>query len=230
MTVRVRPWSYNPDIAHMLVFSHGRRPSVGDLERWFTSLRRLGFRSLRTGACAEVEWGLYTASGCEVAQHLVVLARPTDTPLVPVTSAHVTLRTMRRRDLDSVAAVDQAAFSDAWALDRWAIVDACRATPKHHACSAWVDGELVGFAVSGDYAAAHSASGYLQRLAVHPRHQGRGIGTALVRDAVSWSVRCAHDRMLVNTQDINTAALRLYEQHDFADTRGPLRMFQRSLA
>lgn len=42
----------------------------------------------------------------------------------------------------------------------------------HHSLVAWLDGEIVGFADMDE-------TGYLDRLYVHPDHQGQGIATAL---------------------------------------------------
>ncbi len=68
------------------------------------------------------------------------------------------------------------------------------------------DRDVFGYAVTG----RSGEVGYLQRLAVDPVRSGGGIGTALVLDALHW-LRDRHGRfMLVNTQESNAAALRLY--------------------
>jgi len=56
---------------------------------------------------------------------------------------------------------------------------------------------------------------YLQRLAVHPDHQGRGIGTSLIADGLWWATRRGATELLVNTQERNGGALRLYEHLGF---------------
>jgi ribosomal protein S18 acetylase RimI-like enzyme len=72
---------------------------------------------------------------------------------------------------------------------------------------------IVGYHITG--VARHL--GYLQRLAVHPDFHGRGIGTALVGDALSWCRRRGCDSVLVNTQEINERAHSLYRLLGFTD-------------
>jgi mycothiol synthase len=55
----------------------------------------------------------------------------------------------------------------------------------------------------------------LQRLAVLPDAQGAGIGAALVLDGLRWLRRWGAKEVLVNTQEGNEAAVRLYERLGF---------------
>ena len=68
-------------------------------------------------------------------------------------------------------------------------------------------GTLVAFAISG----AASGHGYLQRLAVDPRHQRAGHGRALVLDSFTWMRRRRLRTGVVNTSVDNAPALALYE-------------------
>ena len=56
---------------------------------------------------------------------------------------------------------------------------------------------------------------YLQRVAVHPDHQGEGIGRSLVRASLRWGQKHGASSMLLNTQPENTAAARLYMSEGF---------------
>ncbi len=56
---------------------------------------------------------------------------------------------------------------------------------------------------------------YLQRLAVRPDQQRRGMGSALVLDALHWAQRRGATSTLVNTQESNRSALALYEHLGF---------------
>ena len=58
-------------------------------------------------------------------------------------------------------------------------------------------------------------AGYLQRLAVHPDHQRAGLGGALVVDGLRWLRRWGAKEVLVNTQEGNEPAVRLYEALGF---------------
>ena len=65
---------------------------------------------------------------------------------------------------------------------------------------------------------------YLQRLGVHPSHRGSGIGTQLVSDSIEWAAGRRSAAMLVNTQDSNATALRLYQHLGFTLDREKLRV------
>ena len=65
---------------------------------------------------------------------------------------------------------------------------------------------LAGYAIAG----RGGDTGYLQRLAVHPAARGRGLGTALVVDALVWLRRRGASQGLVNTQRTNEGARALY--------------------
>ena len=66
---------------------------------------------------------------------------------------------------------------------------------------------VAGYAVTG----RSGNRGFLQRLAVEPRLQGRGLGRLLVLDALGWLGRRRVERVVVNTQLDNGRALELYE-------------------
>lgn len=68
-----------------------------------------------------------------------------------------------------------------------------------------------GYAVTG----RSRRRGFVQRLAVDPAAQRRGIGRALVLDALAWLHADGIDEILVNTQEGNEPALALYQQLGF---------------
>jgi ribosomal protein S18 acetylase RimI-like enzyme len=79
-------------------------------------------------------------------------------------------------------------------------------------------GGLAGFAVSG----AGTSIAYLQRLAVDPRSQGRGIGRSLVRSSARWAKRMGSRVLMLNTQIDNDGAIALYESEGFVALKDPL--------
>ena len=87
------------------------------------------------------------------------------------------------------------------------------------------DGGITGYAITG----RAGALGYLQRLAVHPDHQHRGIGSALVTDALWWAKRRGAEAVLVNTQESNHVALALYERLGFDFEPDGLAVLEREL-
>ena len=126
-------------------------------------------------------------------------------------------------DLVALAMIDRRAFGGLWGLDLSGIVDACRATPKHRLRVARNGSATpAGFAISGR--SGHSA--YLQRLAVDPSAQRRGIGRSLVIDSLRWAKRHRATSVLVNTHVDNEPALELYRAHGFVELRDGLAVFE----
>jgi GNAT superfamily N-acetyltransferase len=84
---------------------------------------------------------------------------------------------------------------------------------------------IIGYAVCGR--AGHR--GYVQRLAVDPAAQGRGVGAALLVDGLRWLRRWGARDALVNTQVGNDRSLRLYQRSGFVLQPDGLAVLQRSL-
>lgn len=190
-----------------------------------TTLSRVpdGVSTVRTGVLTPVDAEPFLACGFETALQLEVLTHDLDG--LPARradrrpGAEVRFRAMRRTDVADLLALDRAAFaaiegiptsavargwSDAATLD-----DAIRATPVTRvrvAVRADDPTRVVGFAVTG----RARRFGYLQRLAVDPGHQSRGVGTALVLDSLRWCRRWGVRRVAVNTQTGNSRALSRY--------------------
>lgn len=122
------------------------------------------------------------------------------------------LRVAQAEDFESLIHLDRQAFPGLWgysphvfsaALEQAALVTVLEA-----------DGEPVGYQLS----TASALGAHLARLAVHPRHQGRGYGGALVRHLLHAFALRGFDRVSVNTQADNLASLRLYRRLRFVDT------------
>ncbi len=131
-------------------------------------------------------------------------------------SQNVKLRPGRRTDLQQVLAIDRRSFDDFWALDRESLNAARKATPTHRymIASAQTDknkSRVVGYAVTG----LAGASAFFQRLGVDPDQRRQGTGSTLVLDALRWAKSSGATSMLVNTQDSNGQALRLYQNLGF---------------
>jgi [ribosomal protein S18]-alanine N-acetyltransferase len=138
----------------------------------------------------------------------------------------IPLRRTRRRDWGALAALDARAFPSFWHIDHAALIDATAVTPMSRL--------RVAYAGSGSEAATGytltglaNTRGYVQRLAVDPIAQRRGIGRRLLLDGLAWLARHGARDVLVNTAPTNTAALALYGAHGFVPVPGLLTVLVR---
>lgn len=184
------------------------------IHRAVQTLARQGARRVLTGALHEADLAPFQLAGFTLHEQLRLLRHDLtrlDTP------PHPTRRARRRRDLARCVAIDHAAFGDFWQFDRADVLDALDATSsRRHRLVDHPDGPRhvpVGYAICGRYGTV----GYLQRLAVHPDAQRRGLATALVVDGLHWMRRRRATTALVNTQLHNDQALALYEHLGFVE-------------
>jgi len=198
-------------VAQLTFIDQGIVPSSTAIRVWLSEMKARGFVAVRTGAVTDAGADLLGRQGFEVLQTLCLL----DLSLVqwrPDASVETHTRRLRGRDRDTAAAVDLAALTPAWAIDRQGIDETCEATPAFRARAVDApDGALAGFAITGR--AGHT--GYLQRLAVHPAWQGRRVGLRLTLDSLRWMKRRHLTRAVVNTHSDNDVALALYAKVGF---------------
>ena len=184
-------------------------PTSVDIDHWIELATASGLRAVRTGAMFPRTAEVFADAGFVTIDTLALLEldlRSTRRPGIRLETKRLT-----RRQTQHAVAIDRRAFGAPWANDAASLTAIRRATPTYRARQLSVDGQLVAFAISG----VAGSTGYLQRLAVDPRHQRGGRGKSLVADALCWM----HDRhlanALVNTAVGNTAALALYDQFGF---------------
>jgi len=174
-------------------------------------LRRRGTRSL-----AWMDYGGWAGPNLRVRgftslAEVVTLAK-SDRALPDVSAAGARVRPVSDADIPAVAAVDRVAFIPHWRHSETTMHR--RAAMASHFAVAEVAGEVVGYA-EGDLClpAAH-----LNRIAVHPAHQGRGIGALLLRDVLRALWRSGAERVTLNTQSDNRFSRRLYRRFGFEPT------------
>lgn len=219
----IGPWRGDAEIAYLTSTAGGSTPSVDFVRRCLDELRRLGYTRVVTGALSPLEQTAYLSVGFDVAEQLSVLAH--DLAVLPAPGGQPDSwcgpgRARRHGDdRRQVLAVDHAAFRSFWRLDSAGLDEAMDATPHSRlrvartGASRWLGPRppVVGYAVTGHT----DRQGFLQRLAVDPRHQREGIGRALTLDSLRWLRRSRVERALVNTQPDNLAAIHLYESMGF---------------
>lgn len=197
-----------------------RRLDVAEVERVLAQLHSVE-GIIVTSALASGEQSAFRTAGFVDREALHLLRHSlSDLPTAP-THPHRT-RPGRRSDLNAVLNIDRDSFDDFWSLDRQALNAARKATPTHRYRVATIDGDVAGYAITG----RAGLSGFLQRLGVAPEHRGKGIGSQLVIDSMTWALTEGATSMLVNTQTRNQTALRLYETLGFVLSREQLKVLQ----
>jgi ribosomal-protein-alanine N-acetyltransferase len=112
-------------------------------------------------------------------------------------------------DMAELLMIEEACFESLWRYDAAAFRDIADTHP--YFVVAKLNGKVVGYqfnSVDSDY-------GYLIRIAVHPSYSGRGIGARLMAEAIHFFARERVTRIMLNTQDNNVHAHRLYEWFGF---------------
>ncbi len=121
------------------------------------------------------------------------------------------LRPAADGDIPATVAVDRIAFTPHW----WHSEESMRrrAATAFHFMVAEVAGTVVGYA-EGEL---HPPDAHLNRIALHPDYQGRGIGAALLHDALHAFWRGGAEQVTLNTQVNNHPARRLYRRFGFEE-------------
>lgn len=121
----------------------------------------------------------------------------------------VKLRPVEARDIPALLAIEEACFEDFWRYDALSFKEIAATHP--YFVVAELDDKVIGYqfnALEGEY-------GYLVRIAVHPSRNGQGIGARLMAEAIRFFKQAKVLRIMLNTQDDNTHAHRLYEWFGF---------------
>ncbi len=121
----------------------------------------------------------------------------------------VLVRPAESRDIPALLAIEQACFEDFWRYDAFSFED-IMATHPYFGVVEW-QGKVVGY----QFNALDAEFGYLVRIAVHPSASGKAIGVRLMSEAITFFKRSNVLRIMLNTQEDNTRAHRLYEWFGF---------------
>jgi ribosomal protein S18 acetylase RimI-like enzyme len=184
-------------------------------------LRGNGYESVVTNALGPAETLPFVDAGFSVRERLHLLAH--DLTEIP-TVEHPTRRA-RNVDRAAVLHLDQRAFRPFWRLDAAAMDSAIEATPTTRYRVIESGDGLGAYGITG----RAGRVGYVQRIAVDPEDQGRGLGRSVVADALRWVRRHRAERALVNTQLDNEPALALYHSCGFRELPTGLCVMSRTL-
>jgi [ribosomal protein S18]-alanine N-acetyltransferase len=132
-----------------------------------------------------------------------------DTAVPSPGNQEVRVRPFAEADLPGVLAVEDAAFEPLWRYDAAGFREVKEEYPYFVVAE---DAEgIAGY----QFNSVDRDVGYLVRIAVHPRAEGRGIGRRLMAEAVRYFAGRRVRRILLNTEEKNHRAHRLYEGFGF---------------
>lgn len=121
----------------------------------------------------------------------------------------VLVRPVEASDIPALLTVEQACFEDFWRYDALTFEDIMHTHP-YFVVAEW-QGKVVGY----QFNALDDEFGYLVRIAVHPSASGKAIGVRLMSEAIAFFKQSHVLRIMLNTQEDNTHAHRLYEWFGF---------------
>lgn len=223
--LRAGTWRADERVAYLALVPDAPAPSTPFLRRCLNELSGQGFSSVVTAALDPVESQPFVALGFQEHERLRLLTHDlTDLPSAPTAPP---ARRVRNEDWTQVLAVDAASFPPFWQLDRAGLQQAVAATraARFRVLAPGGSRLAVGYAITG----RAGRSGYVQRLAVHPDHQGHGLGRALALDGLHWLRRRRVRSAVVNTQQGNEIALSFYRHLGFRAAPSDLVVFRRDL-
>jgi ribosomal protein S18 acetylase RimI-like enzyme len=222
--VRTGPWRGDHRVAYLAPVPAAPLPSAEFLRHCLDTLAGRGYGRVVTPALSPLEQIGFLAAGFELEEHLHLLGLDMDELVAdkPSIPSPYRLRRVRSRRVPEVLQVDAAAFSPFWRLDQGGLDEAIGATPRTRFRAAEGAGmdtgigverrpRIVGYAICG----RSGDRGFVQRLAVAPDAQGRGLGRAMLVDGLSWMRSRQVGRAVVNTQYGNESALALYRSMGF---------------
>lgn len=219
--LRAHHWHGDPKVALVGPARGVRRLDIAVIHRCVDRLARAGVERVVTPALHLPDARVFLAAGFTAREELHLLRRSLHHRLPTPT---VATRPGRRWHRDAALEVDGAAFEGFWQFDRRSLDEACSATPQFR-FRLTGDDDITGYAVTG----RAGNRGYLQRLAVAPGAQGGGLGSSLVADAMWWLKGSGADDVMVNTQERNQRALRLYRSLGFVDEPHGLLVLERDV-
>lgn len=229
---RAGSWRAREDLAYLVPMSPAHTLTGSALAEARATLQAQGFDEVVTAAVAPPERDAFLRDGF-IDREMLHLLRHELEDLPRQTTrwrkrTTVEISRAARAERGAILDLDARTFDDFWHLDNDGLEDAMAATPVSRlrvVRDQTAERSIIGYAVAG----RAGPQGFLQRLAVDPDHQGAGLGSALVHDALHWMRRRGARVAWVNTQEANGRALALYEHLGFHPAEHHLTVLARSL-
>jgi ribosomal-protein-alanine N-acetyltransferase len=142
-------------------------------------------------------------------QNSVVAYAKKDLSIPTRGSQQVYVRLACPGDFPALVALDEAAFDPLWCNESRTFAHALENLPY------FVVAELAGQIVGYLFGSRQGDTGHLNRVAVHPDCQGRGIGARLLAEAIEFFRAEKVKVVTLNTQKDNAVSQRLYRHFGF---------------
>lgn len=182
-----------------------------------------GTKNIVTKLLNQEEAEEFSSWGFETICRIVLLEKPLyEAPKVSRNNTGARITNFRKRDMEEVLKLDAAAFDNFWKLDAHTLGIIASSCTDNAFILARKGKKISGYAVGG----VSGGLGYLQRLGVEPDHQGSGLGKLLASGITKLLYRMGASLVLVNTQEDNQAALKLYRDLGFLEKQGRKHIMQ----
>jgi ribosomal protein S18 acetylase RimI-like enzyme len=171
-----------------------------------------------TRPLAEYEAEEFGRWGFETAYGIVLLEKNIRRETAPADKVEdMQIVRYRKKYMEEVLSLDATAFDDFWKMDELTMEAVANSCHRNVFLLARRGEQTLGYAVGG----TNGRFGYLQRLGVDAGHQGQGIGCALASRIILALQDMGAASVMVNTQDENAAALKLYQKLGFEAMSDP---------
>ena len=118
------------------------------------------------------------------------------------------IREAAETDVDGIAHIEALSFKTPWTRD---MILSEMKEPLSHFFVAFSAGEMIGY-----YGFLHILDElHILNVAVHPDHQGKGVGKALMADLKERAAALSARAITLEVRESNLAAKRLYERVGF---------------
>lgn len=204
-------WQGRSDIGQVLEVMGGRYQALL-VDRLLTAMRQVGIRLVLLSQDEEGRaLKFYKSLGWIPLEEVIIYRRSRQA--IPVLPRRLTMLTLTPERGPALLDLEMAAFPWLWRYG-YSVFQAAAITPNRRLCLGYLGNDLVGYFIY----TMHQDFGHLDRLAVHPYHQGHGYGAELLAFALQDMANRGATSFGLSTQRDNRRSQRLYEGFGFRRT------------